>query len=145
MKFYTNFYRHAVVLLLLFTSCSLNAKDRKPYVIYGEMVMEDSIDYELAGLSLYLLNKTEKPIESFTVVFYLFDENGNIPMGIRNNIVLDVNCDVDSLASVETVLCIDKFMSFVPEEPYQVDYLYLSKILYTDGTTWTDPLGFNSF
>lgn len=145
MKSYRGMYYSIGFILLLFASCNLNAKEKNPYIAYGEMTLEESSDYEVAGLQLYLLNKADIAIESFTLVFYVFDENGNIPAGIRNNLVFEVVCDVEPNASVETILCMDKYLNTVPDEPYQIDYLYLSKINYADGTSWADPFGFNSF
>lgn len=145
MKKFKGLYCLIGIFFLFFVSCNLNAKEKNPYIAYGEMMIEESGDYEVAGLSLYLLNKSDKAIESFTLVFYVFDENGNIPAGMRNNLVFDVVYGVEANESVETILCMDKYMNTIPEEPYQIDYLYLSKINYADGTSWSDPFGFNSF
>lgn len=128
-----------------FFSCSLTAKENAPYFINGEFIIEESTEYEIAGLDLYLLNKSEKQISAFTVVFYLFDEDGNPPQGAKNSIVIKVNTEIDSNDYLQNVINLDKYMYEIPEQPYFVDYLYLSEIIYSDGTKWKDPFGQQMF
>lgn len=132
-------------LIFLFSSCQLLAKDSVPYLIDGKMVIEESTEYQIAGFDFYLLNKSEKQISSFTVVFYLFDEDGNPPDYVKNSIVLTVKADVDSHDYLESCISLDKFFSSIPESPYTIDYLYISKIKYSDDSEWNDPFGLQVF
>lgn len=134
-----------IAFLLLFSGCQLMAREKTPYLVSAEMVMEDSADYEVAGLNLYLMNKSEKEIQSFTVVFFLFDEDGNPPEYMKNTLVLSINTQIDAGESFETCLSLDGYLYSIPQEAYQVDYLYLSKITYADGTVWSDPYGLKVF
>ncbi|MCQ2588180.1 MAG: hypothetical protein MJ174_08695 [Treponema sp.] len=130
-----------ICLLFLITSCSSFASAGAPYQIKGEMVLEDSIDYENAGFEFSLFNRSDKEIKSFTVVFFLFDNDGNPPIAGKNNIVLEINETIEALENCELCVSLDKYLTFIPEEPYSVDFLYVSKIVYSDNSVWSDPFG----
>lgn len=115
--------------------------EKIPYFISGEMVIDSSSKYEVAGFDFNFINKSEKNIKSFTVVFYVFDEDGNPPALGRNNIVITINSEVLSQESYENCVSLDSFLYEIPEEPYEVDYLYVSKIVYEDDYVWSDPFG----
>lgn len=133
------------LFLLLFCSCSLNAKTRTPYAVHGEIVMEESRDYQIAGLDLYLLNNSEKSIKNFTLVFFVYDSDGNPPEGMRSNLVIPIEAEILANSVFRTCINLDKYFSIIPDEPYQVDFVYLSKITYADGTEWEDPFGIACF
>jgi len=134
-----------VVCLLLFSSCSLFARNTIPYLVEAEMVLEESTEYEIAGLNFDFYNREEKNIKNFTLVFYLFDYDGNpVSLG-KSNIVLTVNTEVGCGERIQGCISLDKFLFEYPEEPYQVDYLYVSKIEYEDESIWSDPYGLLAF
>lgn len=121
------------------------ASEKNPYFISGEMVVDASSKYEAAGFNFNLINRSEKNIKSFTVVFYIFDEDGNPPALGRNNIVVTINSEVLSQENYESCISLDSFLYEIPEEPYEVDYLYVSKIVYEDDSVWSDPFGLCAF
>lgn len=112
-----------------------------PYEIRGE------IDYEVSNVSFdyEFCNKTEKQISSFTIVFYLFDEDGNPPESLRNNIVARETVEVAAYTSVSEKIGLERYFDIVPDEQYTVDFLYVSKIEFTDNTVWSDPFGMKYF
>lgn len=128
-----------------FMGCSLYARNKSPYLINAQMVMEDSDAYDIAGLDLYIFNKTDKCIRDFTVVFYVYDADGNPPEGMKNNLVIPVEAEIEADDELSACICLDKYLTFIPEEPFQIDFLYLSKITYEDGSEWSDPFGLNYF
>lgn len=132
-------------ICILFSNCKLFANEKIPYLINGEMVLDSSSKYEAAGFDFYFINKSEKNIKSFTIVFYVFDEDGNPPLMGRNNIVITVNSNVLAKESLENCVSMDSFLYEIPEEPYEIDYLYVSRIVYEDDSVWTDPFGLYSF
>lgn len=134
------------VFCLNFSSCSLFAGESCPYLVNGEVrITTDADEFELAGFDLYFLNKSEKRIESFTIVFYLFDEDGEPVSNGRCNFVLSIKKTVDAGDSMETCISLDSYLQEIPEYSYEVDYLYVSKINYEDGSVWDDPLGLYAF
>lgn len=133
------------VCILTFCGCSSYGENGAPYQISGKMVTEDSCDYENAGFDFEFYNRSEKNVAGFTIVFFLFDEDGNSPILGRNNIVLQIDERVNAMDSFESCVSIDQYLTSIPEEPYIVDFLYVSAIVYEDGTQWKDSFGFYGF
>jgi len=133
------------LIVSVFSSCTMFGKTNVPYLIDGNMRIDESTEYTFGGLELKLLNKSEKSITSFTLVFFMFDSDGNIPAYGRSSLVLTINAEIAGGESFEHLLSLDKYLVEVPEEPYQIDYMYLSKIVYENGEIWTDPFGTLAF
>lgn len=136
-----------IMLLLLPVSCSSNLginafeKQRVPYALTAKMVTESSNVYEVAGIDFSFLNRSGKAVKSFTMVFFMYDEDGN-PPGIGNNgVKLEIQVDVAAGECEEDLISMDRFLYEIPDSPYQLDYLYVSRILYEDGSEWSDPYG----
>ena len=107
--------------------------------------MDASSDYEIAGLDFSFFNRSEKTVSEFTLVFYLFDEDGEPASLCRSNIVLSVSCEIPPGERLEKLLSLDTFFSAVPEQEYFTDYVYVSRIKYEDGSTWKDPFGLSLY
>lgn len=108
-----------------------------PYKISGEL------DYSNVQMNFNysFFNNCNKDVKSFTIVFYLFDEDGNPPELIRNNMVLCEKKFVESYTTFSTRIPLNKYFESMSDNEYTIDYLYVSKIEFTDGTVWTDPFG----
>lgn len=133
-------------LTLCFFSCKIYSLDSVPYVMNGEFVMEDGAsEYSICGIDFFLLNKSEKEIRKINIVFFLFDQDGEPAYECQNKISLDIEQYVDIGASASFCVSLDRFMNSVPSEPLLVDYLYLAKIEYEDGSEWEDPYGLVAF
>lgn len=130
---------------ILFCNSCFFASEQIPYFVSGEMVVDSSSKYEVAGFDFNFINKSEKNIKSFTIVFYIFDEDGNPPALGKNNIVITINSKILSQENYESCVSLDSFLYEIPEEPYEVDYLYVSKIVYEDDSVWSDPFGVCAF
>lgn len=126
-------------------SCNLCSSEIIPYFIDGEFVMEDSSVYSIAGMNFDFTNRSEKNVKSFTLVFFMFDEDGNPPSFGRNNIAVTVTAQVNSGENLKGCVCLDSFMNEIPEEPYTLDFLYVSNIRYEDDSIWSDPFGLSAF
>lgn len=140
------FCRFGVFLALVLSGCALYGKSSAPYIVKGEMILESENpdmeqNFEIGGLKVYFFNKENKPVSEFTIVFTLFDQDGE-PINIgRSTIVATVKKTIDPLTSFNCCLSLDQDLGEVPEEPYVVDYLYVSRIVYEDGTQWNDAFG----
>jgi hypothetical protein len=51
--------------------------------------------------------------------------SGNIPSGVKKDLIISL----------------DPYIYVAPEKPYLVDFFYVSRIAYTDGTVWEDRNG----
>ena len=128
-------------ICMTFFSCKAFTAEKIPYLIESSLVMEDSSDYEIAGLKLSFLNRSDKKVSEFTIVFYLFDEDGEPASFCRSNVVLTVKNEIDAGQKLEACLNLDSFFFYEPEVNYFADYVYISRIVYEDGTSWNDPFG----
>ncbi len=131
-----------MTVISFFTNCKTYSLDSVPYVITGDFVMEEkSSDYSICGIDFFLMNKTEKEIRSFNVVLYLFDQDGEPAYECSSKISADIEKSISSGDSASFCMSLDKFMNSIPADSLIVDYLYLSKIEYQDGSVWEDPYG----
>ena len=143
-----NKIKHIVLMCLtcLLISCSCYSLDSVPYVMTGEFVMEEgAADYSICGVDLYLFNKSDKDIKRIYLVFFLFDKDGEPAMECSNKIYAVIEKEVFAGETENFCMSLDSFMNSVPEDYLIIDYLYLSKIEYEDGTVWEDPYGLIAF
>lgn len=130
------------ICVFLLTACTGFSYDKAPYLIKGEMVMDsDSEDYEIAGINLSFKNLEKKTVSELTVVFFMFDEDGEPVSFRKGNMVLTIKKNIASGEYCQFCVSLDKYLTEIPEEPYFIDYLYVSEIVYEDESTWKDPLG----
>lgn len=119
----------------------LNAK--APYSIVGEMEINQKT--EEAFLEYTFCNDSKKVVKDFTIVFYVFDSDGDVPLKNKNNIVVQIQMEVGAKEELSDKIKLNEYLSYIPEEPFFVDYLYVSSINYIEGTLWNDPFGFEVF
>lgn len=119
----------------------LNAK--APYSIVGEMEINHKT--EEAFLEYTFCNDSKKVVKDFTIVFYVFDSDGDVPLKNKNNIVVRIQMEVGAKEELSDKIKLNEYLSYIPEELFFVDYLYVSSINYIEGTLWNDPFGFEVF
>lgn len=136
------FFIFLILSVFLVTACSADSSEIVPYAIEGEIEMDESSElYDFAGLNMTFYNRSEKTVEEMTIVFYMFDSNGE-PISIgKGNITLHVKATVESKEFENMRVSLDPFFYVIPDDVYTIDYLYVSKINYTDGSVWSDPFG----
>ena len=143
-----NFYLSAffvsiILVLMTFISCESTDNFSCPYIISNPHVEigECEDKYKFAGLHFGLFNDSDKEISSFTVSFMLYDSDGKNPFTLSNCIVSKCLWPVRSGSLIDFVVDLDSYISLVPDEPYQVDGIYIREIRYSDGSSWKDPYG----
>jgi hypothetical protein len=124
-----------------FVSCNLFSAEKCPYSVKAQLVFDDSECYDFMGLDFKIKNNDERAIQELTLVFYVFDEDGEPASGVKNNIVLKLKCEIPGGELLEDCISLDKYVYNFDSENYEIDYLYVSKIVYDDGSVWTDPFG----
>ena len=133
-------------LILFGTGCKTYSLEKIPYVMTGDFVMEESsADYSICGVDFFLLNKSEKEIKNLTIVFFLFDKDGEPAFECRSKISAQIEKNISAGEDCSFCMSLDNFMNSIPSEYLIVDYLYLSKIEYQDGSVWEDPYGLVAF
>jgi hypothetical protein len=117
------------------------AFDVCPYSIDCSVSLFSTKDeFKYAGLNITFYNNSNKDIKSFTLTFFLYDENGNPPFS-RNCITVENIQGVQAYGTVDFCISLDEYIAVAPEEPYRIDSAYAERIEYTDGTVWIDSFG----
>lgn len=127
----------------IFSGCSTTDFFSCPYVIANPRVELGKLGetHEFAGAYFTLFNDSEKTISKYTVSFLLYDDEGNNPFIGSNCVVEKIAAETLPHESKDFVISLDSYLSTVPDEPYEIDFIYLREILYSDGSVWSDPFG----
>ncbi len=131
-----------VALILGMTSCM--HMENVPYAVTEPECMIGNRDYEhdFAGIHFVFYNNTEKIVTGFKCSFIVFDSTGELNPLIGSNILsLKYTQLINSQDKREIVFSLDPYIQQIPSEPYLVDFFYVSRIEYEDGSVWTDPYG----
>ena len=135
-----------IFLLIFLAGCKGYSLDSVPYLISGKFVMEDnSSDYSICGAEIYLLNKSQKEVKAVNIIFYLFDKDGEPACECRNKISVEMEKELSAGEDSSFCISLDTYMNSIPEDLLQIDYLYIARIEYEDGSLWEDPFGLVAF
>jgi hypothetical protein len=130
------------VLCALFTSCA--PQSAPPYVITQPVCVagERPGFYRYAGIELYISNTSDIAISELTVSFALFDaETGKNPFAGSNKFSLTLRGTVMPYDKKELIIPLDDYLYLAPRRPFIIDFFYIAKIEYADGSVWTDNHG----
>lgn len=130
-------------VLLIFSNCKMfSAENQIPYVISGDIDFDED---ESILLHYKIYNNSEKSICSYTIVFYVYDEDGNPPVYCSSNFVINITSVVAPYSYIEDDVNLQSYFVETFDSTYNIDYLYVSNILYSDGTVFSDPLGLSVY
>ena len=133
-------------IVLAFFGCSAFSLERSPYTINADFVMdEESSVYKICGVELSFSNLATETVKEFEVVFFLFDSDGEPAYECPNRLAFSIEREIGSDEDFSVCLSLDSYMTFVPQSLLEIDYLYVSRITYADGSIWVDPYGFSAF
>ena len=144
-----------IILVFLLSACDglgnvitdlppATPEETPPFVITRPVFeISERVNYfTFAGLVFSFLNTTQKNVESITVSFMLFDNDTRASPFFGSNKFEITKIDlVLPNENKEIILSLDRFIYVAPEEPYIVDFFYISEIQYTDGNAWQDKYG----
>ncbi len=136
-------YLFILAVALILSSCM--HMETIPYAVTEPECVIGKVDgiHEFVGLHFTFYNNSEKSINKLKFSFIVFDSTGESSPFIGSNI-LTANY-TDSIAPSEShdvVFSLDSYTSEIPTEPYIIDFFYITKIEYDDGSDWSDPYGF---
>ena len=142
-----SFFRLVACLFLsLLLGCSAFSAERNPYSIAADFVMEEeSDDYKICGANIFFYNHSFLTVKEFELVFFLFNSEGEPAPECSERLTFAIEKEIGPDEDFTICLNLDSFMTFIPEVPLDIDYLYVTKIVYEDGSVWEDPYGFNAF
>jgi len=112
-----------------------------PYLVQGNFIMDDSIYDDFSVFEYAFENNSEKTVTAFCLVFYLFDSDGNPAVNGNPCITRLVKKEIGPGEILKSFFSLDEYLAVVPEEELQVEYLYVSRIEYSDGSEWKDRFG----
>ncbi|MBQ9494879.1 MAG: hypothetical protein IJR50_04485 [Treponema sp.] len=137
-----------IALCIMCCSCASNFFSRAPYSMQGAVSLES--DISCAGITLALYNASGKTIEQFSVVIFLCDYveddrnssncvtavfERNIAAGETAEFWLPIDdCIADEFDT-------NDYSTRDGEHPYQIDFMYIDRIEYDDGSVWEDEFG----
>lgn len=134
------------LFLILMAGCSAYSVETTPYTISADFVMEEDSDaYQICGAEVTFFNWSEKEVTEFEVNFYLFDSDGEPAREYWNLVTFDIVKTLQAGETCSLTLSLDTYMTSVPQELLSIDYLFVSKIIYSDGSVWEDPYGMAAF
>ncbi|MFI3258223.1 MAG: hypothetical protein R3Y36_08005 [Spirochaetales bacterium] len=95
---------------------------------------------EFADIYFTFYNNSEKAITSILFNCLIFDSEDDSNPFVGNNAV-EAHCSqyIPAFSSQEIVYNLDSYINEMPESPYVIDFFYIQRIEYDDGSVWEDP------
>lgn len=132
-----------VLFIAVFSSCKLEAQDLTDYYIEYRVVSDKGSEfYKNVGLECIFYNFFPKTVESFQITFQLFDETG-APF---NKGIVNVKGVVNHNEYTHFFLNLDEHVgNYTSPDKVRADFVYVNKIIFSDGTEYSDPYGLKYF
>lgn len=137
--------RLVILFIMILVSEIAYSKNKLPYKVSYDLEYKDKNENQIVEIGINLTNKSSKSISAFTIVFYLFDYEGNSAIKEKNSIVLRFDEEINAHDSISINKDISQFITEDYETGLEVECLYVSIIEYEDGILWTDPFGIKKF
>jgi len=136
----------ALFVITAFSSCAALFEDDCPYLIgnpHVELGCNDGV-HNYAGAYFSFYNGSSKTVDEFTVSFLLFDGEGNSPFIGSNQVTATIRAELSGGEADDYIVNLDSYLNVIPSEPYEMDYVYVKSIRYSDGTVWKDSFGMHA-
>jgi hypothetical protein len=131
-------------MLLFIFSCADIQGDPPPFVISKpKCLIENKPGYfAFAGIEFDFLNKKEKTVSNIYVSFILYDADTKTNPLIGSNIIkMSFDGMVKSKERQKFFISLDSYVYTIPDKAYLIDFFYIAKIVYEDGSQWEDTNG----
>jgi hypothetical protein len=131
------------LLLLLCASCSIPETEYPPFFISDFTVKKGEIENvcAIAAVLFDFGNTGKKDIVEISISFRLYYSDQGYP-DYGNNLVEAVYSDTIFPGKKATVTVpLDRFIRIYRDLPLIADQIFVRKIVYADGSVWTDPAG----
>ena len=98
--------------------------------------------YRYAGIAFNFMNTSSQIMDEITVSFIIYDSitNENPFIGSNRFMIKKLELLLPN-ENKEILISLDKYIYLAPQEPYLIDFFYVSKIHFTDDTAWEDLYG----
>jgi len=129
---------------LLANGCDSLDPDNPPYAISKPVSVAGCKEgyYNFAGIEFTLYNAAEREIEGIEVSCTVYDsETKKNPVIGSNSLHFKSQITIPPNSAKEMVLPLDPYVYSAPQTPWLIDFLYISSISYSDGSSWKDSTG----
>lgn len=112
-----------------------------PYVISRPEFIIGEVDsfFMYGGILLDFCNSAEKEIEHIELSFSLYDtQTQESPLFGTNHIVTTYDQHISPDEEMELCISLDEYLYTIPSEVFAIKNFCVTKIIYTDGSRWTD-------
>lgn len=92
------------------------------------------------NLDFSVINKSQKDICSFSVIFSLFNSDGE-PVFYSDSIKIDFQDTIPSGKEKHFLINFVDYINLDLEEIYIIDYIYITNIKFYDDSVWVDEFG----
>ena len=133
-----------ILVVLSLPSCADLISESPPFIITTPVceLAGSSSEFTHAGITFYFQNKSDKNIDNITVSFMLFDAKTQAnPFMESNMFEIKKYAFISPGENTKITLSLDKFIYISPTEPYLIDFFYILRIEYDDGSLWEDKYG----
>lgn len=116
-----------------------------PPVIVSEpvcLLSSKSNTFRMAGVSFKCHNADSRQVETLEVSFLVFtDSSGGNPLYGSNVVTASVDAPLVPGETGTFEISLDQRLARIPSEPFFIDCFYIEKVVFSDGSQWSDPLG----
>ena len=133
----------SVMLMLLSAGCRQTA-DMPPVIVSQAdcLLSSQNNTFKLAGVSFKCHNTGDKQISRLEVSFLVFtDASGGNPLYDSNVVTAAVDASLAPGESGTFEISLDGRLACIPAEPFFIDGFYVRKVVFADGSDWSDPYG----
>jgi hypothetical protein len=114
-----------------------------PFSISGFGIKKGAIDKvcRVASASFYFINTSDKGIDSFTLIFRLYDAEKK-PIGfLDNKVIFEYSTVIGPGEEREIVISLDRFIPQETDGSILADQIFVESVLFSDGGKWLDYFG----
>jgi hypothetical protein len=98
--------------------------------------------YAFAGVEFTYLNTSPKTVAGVSVSFMVFDAVTKKSPFIGSNIIkATFDGEIKSGGKKDFIISLDPYLYAAPAVPYLIDFFYISKVAFADGSVWEDSGG----
>ena len=121
---------HAWGLVLALFCFAIPGFSKNQFRLNGELVLEECGE---ADIEYVFFNDSEREVEAFSLIFFVFDEEGNSILKNHNYEVERIEERVAAKSYFYGSLPVTKLLSYLPEDSLELEWFYVTAIKYADG------------
>ena len=136
----------AILCFCALIACGCDSKDmeKPPYAISKPISAVGGKEgyYNFAGIEFTLYNADDREIRAIEVSCTVYDsETKKNPLVGSNSLNFKSQITILPNGAQAMALSLDPYIYSAPKKPWLIDFLYISSISYSDGSSWQDSTG----